>query len=278
MVGSVVARVSAEETVSPELTSAGSTAATVDESAASASQGEGPARGQARGAGNGSGGGGGADGAEERDGPGAPQSPGGEGPPNGGPPVGETAQDLVDMKIRRLLASGKREAALDQMAREYQRLIYSTAFRILGSAAQAQDALQDTFLAALTDVDGYQGRAPIRAWLLRICAHRAIDLARRERRSERWKAPEELADDVPEATAHAPPVRLDEQLWCRALEECLFQLPLEARAALVMRFQHGMSYEEIGEICGEKAGTLQARVTRAMPQLRRCLAAKGWER
>jgi RNA polymerase sigma-70 factor (ECF subfamily) len=184
----------------------------------------------------------------------------------------------VDLKIRRLLASGEPRLAIELMAREYQRVLYSTAYRILGNVAQAQDALQETFIDALRDVDSYQGRSPIRAWLLKICAHRAIDLARRQRRSEQWQVAEELADEVPESVGRELPVVLDERLWYRALEDCLLQLTPEVRAALILRFQHGLSYEEIAKICDEKPGTLQARVSRAMPVLRRCLVAKGWER
>ena len=45
----------------------------------------------------------------------------------------------------------------------------------------------------------------------------------------------------------------------------------------MLRYSEGMSYERIAEICREKAGTLQARVARAMPVLRKCLTGKGVE-
>jgi len=47
--------------------------------------------------------------------------------------------------------------------------------------------------------------------------------------------------------------------------------------AVLLRFQEGLPYEEMGRMCREKPATLQARVTRALPLLRRCLEGKGIE-
>ena len=61
------------------------------------------------------------------------------------------------------------------------------------------------------------------------------------------------------------------------LDECLTRLSAEVRAALLLRFHEGMTYEAMAAVCAEKPATLQARVARAMPLLRRCLRAKGLE-
>jgi RNA polymerase sigma-70 factor (ECF subfamily) len=45
----------------------------------------------------------------------------------------------------------------------------------------------------------------------------------------------------------------------------------EARAAVLLRYAEGLSYQEMAEICGEKVETLRARVSRAMPALRGCV-------
>ena len=47
------------------------------------------------------------------------------------------------------------------------------------------------------------------------------------------------------------------------------------RDTLLLRFKSGRSYEEMSDILGEKAATLQARVARALPALRRCLEENG---
>ena len=63
----------------------------------------------------------------------------------------------------------------------------------------------------------------------------------------------------------------------RALDDCLAQLTPEVRAAVLMRFQQGLRYDEIARGTGERSGTLHMRVTRALPVLRRCLEGKGIE-
>jgi DNA-directed RNA polymerase specialized sigma24 family protein len=73
------------------------------------------------------------------------------------------------------------------------------------------------------------------------------------------------------------PAALDQRRRIGALEDCLRNVSAKVRAALLSRYQHNLSYEEIAESCGDKPGTLQARVTRALPVLRRCLEGKGVE-
>jgi DNA-directed RNA polymerase specialized sigma24 family protein len=61
----------------------------------------------------------------------------------------------------------------------------------------------------------------------------------------------------------------------RALEGCLDELSPEVRMTVLLRFQLGLSYAEIGAILDARAGTLQQRVARALPALKACLERKG---
>ena len=57
-------------------------------------------------------------------------------------------------------------------------------YRMLGSFAGAEDALQDTLLAVWQDLGEFEGRASLRTWLYRIATNRCLDA----RRSHRWRA------------------------------------------------------------------------------------------
>jgi DNA-directed RNA polymerase specialized sigma24 family protein len=59
-----------------------------------------------------------------------------------------------------------------------------------------------------------------------------------------------------------------------ALEACLMSLSPAARDAILLHYQQDLSFEEAAEIAGEKPGTLQMRVARALPALRACLEAR----
>jgi len=69
--------------------------------------------------------------------------------------------------------------------------------------------------------------------------------------------------------------RLVVTAFSRVLERCLGDLVPGARAAVLLRYQGGFSYPEMAAICHERPATLQARVARALPILRRCLEGQG---
>lgn len=183
----------------------------------------------------------------------------------------------VDEQVRLLVESDNRRAAIDLLSRQYGDMVYSIAFRITQRRADADDVQQQTFFEALRDLDGFQRRASVRVWLLGIAHNRAIDVVRRNRREDGRRGDEEEAEDLEETTVPEVPTALDQRRRSRALEDCLRALNAKVRAALLMRFQHGLTYDQIGESSGELPGTLQARVSRAFPVLRRCLIAKGAE-
>ena len=93
----------------------------------------------------------------------------------------------------------------------------------------------------------------------------------------RWLRRFTLRGDLPEAPD--PGKGGEEQLRERdqqaALARALGTLKPKVRIAVLLRFQEDMSYEEMAVICGEKPATLQARVARALPMLRRLLEDEG---
>lgn len=108
----------------------------------------------------------------------------------------------------------------------------------------AEDAVQETFLAALRAYPSFDGVNP-RAWLLTIARHKAIDDGR-----AKWRRPEDLTDpdDVP-AVADGPEPDA-EALWAAVGE-----LPAKQRTAVVLRFALDLRYREVGEAmdCTEEA-------------------------
>jgi RNA polymerase sigma factor (sigma-70 family) len=61
----------------------------------------------------------------------------------------------------------------------------------------------------------------------------------------------------------------------RALERCLGHLSVSMRTQLLMRCFLGLSYVEIGEVVKDSHGTVQVRISRILPRLRRCLRGEG---
>src|SRR5205823_13778269 len=123
---------------------------------------------------------------------------------------------------------------------------------------------------AFNDFDDFGGTAAVRSWLYGIARHRCLDALKHRRR---WSRRFSLSGESHEPADEASPV--DERLASRSqgdlLRHCLGKLAPHARIAVLLRYQEDMAYEEMGRICRERAATLQARVARALPVLRRCL-------
>ena len=130
------------------------------------------------------------------------------------------------------------------------------------------------FLQSYQALDRFARRSSLRTWLYGIARHRCLDAIRKRKLDEsRFEARAELSETA--ADPATPEEDLVSRQNRRILERCLHKLKPAVRVAVLLRFQECFSYEDMSRICGERAATLQARVARAMPVLRRCLSARG---
>lgn len=158
--------------------------------------------------------------------------------------------------------------------RMYGDTILARATRIVADRQIARDVVQETFLEVHRALPTFRGQSSFKTWLVAIATHRGLDVVRRQRSEGRWTAAD-VARSAADRSAPDLPSIVDGPRRVRELERCLRVLCPEVRAAVEMRFHLEMSYEEMASVCGDKPATLQARVTRAMPVLRRCLERKG---
>jgi RNA polymerase sigma-70 factor (ECF subfamily) len=166
------------------------------------------------------------------------------------------------------LAGGDHTRAITLLMRHFGTAIYGFVRRMVRDDALADDIHQQIFIQAHRDFGAFAGRG-LAAWLYGIARNRCIDALRAQRRSSARRAD----DAIEEAEAGAVPVDvlIDDGRRLAALAACLDTLAPHARTAVILRFHEGFSFEEMGTMCGERAGTLQQRVTRALPVLRRCM-------
>jgi RNA polymerase sigma-70 factor (ECF subfamily) len=143
---------------------------------------------------------------------------------------------------------------------------YNLARWLTGSAADADDAVQDACLRALTFFDGFRG-GDGRAWLLTIVRNSCYDWLRKNRGATLLAAvgPEEME----RAADHAPGIEADllRRAEGKMIEEGLAALPAEYREALVLRELEGMSYREIAQVAGVPVGTVMSRLARGRRRL-----------
>ena len=114
--------------------------------------------------------------------------------------------------------------AFGQLVGPYRRELQVYCYRFLGSAADAEDALQDTLLSAWQGLTGFEGRASVRTWLYRVATSRCLDVLRSARRRPLASPPPEQMKGLepPE------PTRLGELLWLEPYPDALLEGLAEA--------------------------------------------------
>jgi RNA polymerase sigma-70 factor (ECF subfamily) len=183
---------------------------------------------------------------------------------------------IDDSAILQALDAKDYRRALRLLMAAYGDSVYSYCGRILGKVPQVDDVHQLVWIQAYDALPTFARRSSLRTWLFGIANHRCLDAIKAYRRLQKRVVAD--GDRVPEA----PPVqtpsaerKLDHAILAAALDDCLARLPTSIRMALLLRFHEEFTFEEMSMMTNEKPGTLQARVSRAMPLLRDCLAGKG---
>jgi RNA polymerase sigma-70 factor (ECF subfamily) len=174
-----------------------------------------------------------------------------------------------DDDVLALVDAGDVRAALHLLVRRHGAAIYRCCREALRDAALADDVHQQVFLAAFRDLPRLTRRSSVRGWLFGIARHRVIDAIRSRNLARARQAEAELGEVAhPEPPAGA---LLDAAALGHALSACLRELAPEVATAVVLRYHQGLSFEEMAAQCGARATTLQARVARALPRLRKQL-------
>jgi RNA polymerase sigma factor (sigma-70 family) len=181
-----------------------------------------------------------------------------------------------DREICAMVARDERRAAVAALMDTHGDAVYGFCVRVLRDRSLADDVLQRVFLDAYRSIDRYQERSSLIGWLIGIAGHRCQDALRAQRRYAQRMTSDEQAMTEAADPGSLPIDRLERTRILAALDECLHVLSSEARMTVLLRFQHGKSYEEIAALLDTSVNALQARISRALPVLKRCLEGKGW--
>jgi RNA polymerase sigma-70 factor (TIGR02960 family) len=177
--------------------------------------------------------------------------------------------------------------AFRELTDPFRRELHFHCYRILGSVQDAEDAVQETLLAAWRGLQHFEGRSSLRAWLYRIATNRCLNVLRGRRRRPR---------EVPAMVEPPEPTRRSEPVWLEPYPDVLLEglvdsvpgpharyetretvglafvtalqhLPPRQRAVLVLRDALGFSGAEVAEMLD----TTQAGVIAALQRARATL-------
>jgi RNA polymerase sigma-70 factor (ECF subfamily) len=159
-------------------------------------------------------------------------------------------------------------AAFSRLVGVYQTPVYNLAYRMLGNAAEAEDAAQETFLRAYTRLHTYRSEHKFSTWILSIASHYCVDRLRR--RHFIWlSTDEEPVQEVIQAyaTAESPESAALDAESRAEVQAMLNILDPMYRTPLILRYWHDLSYKEIAEVMGVTEATVKTRLHRARLQL-----------
>jgi RNA polymerase sigma-70 factor (ECF subfamily) len=175
------------------------------------------------------------------------------------------------------------ERACHEWVRSTSPQLLATLRRMLRSDEDANDALQETFLAAFRALPSFEGQARLSTWLHRIAVNAALMRLR-----SRKRRPEASIEDLlprfeadghrilePAAPATEPEEHLDEQRRRAAVRGCIDRLPEAHRTVLLLRDIEELDTEETARALGVTTDAVKMRLHRARQALRTLLEREG---
>lgn len=175
----------------------------------------------------------------------------------------------IDLALLRRAAAGD-APAFEELFERHAKSMHRLACLLVGSTADAEDVLQETWTGVYKALKRFEGRSSVRTWLTRILTTQ-VALWRRKRRGGvlSLQSPQLEAENLP----HRQPSASRHADWQSDLEAALQKLSPDHREVVVLREIQGLSYDEIALSLAVPRGTVESRLHRARAELRKLLQA-----
>ena len=178
-----------------------------------------------------------------------------------------TATVLVGDPIVEMIRRGEHREAVATCARTHHVVLGRLCMALLGSQADADEAVQETLLRAHRAMTTYRGEGSIKAWLCGIARHVCAHVLETRRRGR------ELLEIVPAEGEAREAFEMRRE--ARALRDALGKLKPSEREAIVLRFVGDLSHREIATACGLDEAAARKRISRALARLRDVMQEKA---
>jgi RNA polymerase sigma-70 factor, ECF subfamily len=174
-------------------------------------------------------------------------------------------------------------ASFEALMRKHNRRLYRVARSLLRDDAEAEDALQESYLCAYRALGDFRGEAQLATWLTRIVVNECMTRLRRSARRDnivpivsapvQYGEEEDAMAQLPShADSNTPDAALVRAEMRALLERKIDELPQDFRAVFVMRSVEEMSVAETAECLGIAEATVRTRDFRARSLLRESIA------
>jgi RNA polymerase sigma-70 factor (ECF subfamily) len=205
-------------------------------------------------------------------------------------------QTMTDVELPSDAARPSSSTGVSDQLEQYRRELTAYCYRMIGSAFDAEDAVQETLVRAWRGIDRFEGRSALRSWLYRIATNVCLDMLGGSQRrarpmdlSQAWSASSPVLSTLPESTWVTPvaddrvlaadgdpaEVALTRESIRLAFVTALQQLPPRQRAVLILREVLSWSAAEVADLLDTTTASVNSALQRARATLATTQADEG---
>lgn len=157
---------------------------------------------------------------------------------------------------------------LESLFREHHEHVFRTAYRITGSASDAEDVLQTVFLRLIKSSEGIDAAESQKGYLLRAAVNASLDLMRSHTRSKSV-AIEDVEYDLTDNARMSPEASAEDRELRKLIQEAVARLGERAAEVFVLRYFEGHDNREIAEMLGTSQMVVAVTLHRARSRMRK---------
>lgn len=150
----------------------------------------------------------------------------------------------------------------------YGNRLLKTCYLMLNNREEAEDAVQETFMRVFKNIHSFKGQSSLYTWIYSIGLNICRDMLKRRKYDYSYEEYIVGEEESPEEIVL-------EKIHRELLREKLFSLPLIYKEVLVLYYFEGLSIKEIGQVLGEKEGTIKSKLSRERNMLKSALLKGG---
>lgn len=164
-----------------------------------------------------------------------------------------------------------KQGSFDELVHRYTHPIYNFSYRLTGNTQTAEDITQETFIKVWKNINRYNSNHSFKSWIFTIARNTITDHLRKKKTIpfSNLSSHEEFAfeDSLPDEEILPPDIfaKIEDR---KLLEKLLEKVPEEYKTVLILHYQEGLTFEEIGTILKKPSNTVKSWHRRSLIKLR----------
>lgn len=162
---------------------------------------------------------------------------------------------------------------LEKLIDSYYKRLINLAYTYVKDWSTAEDIVQDVFIKIFHKIEQFEERSSIKTWLFRITMNQCKDYLRKS--YIKRVVVTGIMDKFSPVEEETPERSFEKISMDKDLAECILQLPVKYREAIILYYYEDLSTPEMSELLKEKESTIKSRIQRARKRLKDILLKRG---